>query len=82
VESGWSTGTELGLASRPSRLHFATRQQGQNLLILSQWRDPATNSENIEWARSTFMAMQPFFAKARYVNYLDQDDAEDITGPF
>ena len=61
---------------------FVYRREGYNLLILSQWHDAAANAENIAWAREGFAALEPFFAQARYVNYLDQDDAADLVGPF
>lgn len=72
----------VGARVHQDQTAFSHRHEGQNLLILSQWHDPAANSENIEWARATFKSLQPFFAKARYVNYLDQDDAGDVSGPF
>ncbi len=52
------------------------------MLIVSEWNDPAANNENIAWARESYAALQPSCAKARYVNYLDQDDAGDVEGPF
>ncbi len=61
---------------------FVFRREGYNFVLVSQWRDPATDSENIAWARQGFAALQPFCAKTRYVNYLDQDDAADVMGAF
>ena len=52
---------------------FPHRRRGYNLLVLSQWQDAATSDENIAWARESHAAMEPFLARARYVNYLDQD---------
>jgi FAD/FMN-containing dehydrogenase len=61
---------------------FHHRREGHNLLILSQWQDAAATEENIAWARYGFARLEPFFAKARYVNYMDQDDGGDVAGPF
>jgi FAD/FMN-containing dehydrogenase len=61
---------------------FVFRHEGHNMLVLSQWPDAAADRENIAWARESFVAVEPFFASARYVNYLDHDDAPDKAGPF
>jgi len=61
---------------------FHHRREGHNLLILSQWQDLAATEKNIAWARQSFARLEPFFASARYVNYMDQDDAGDVAGPF
>jgi hypothetical protein len=36
----------------------------------------------LKLATLPFARLEPFFAGARYVNYLDQDDAADLAGPF
>jgi len=61
---------------------FHHRRDGYNLLILSQWYDVAAREGNVAWAREGFARMEPFSAGARYVNYMDQDDAADLAGPF
>ncbi len=61
---------------------FHHRREGHNLLILSQWQEAAAMEENIGWAREGFARLEPFFGEARYVNYMDQDDASDVAGPF
>jgi FAD/FMN-containing dehydrogenase len=50
------------------------RAPGYNLLVLSQWMNPADNEASITWARETYAAMQPFVGEGRYVNYLDHDE--------
>jgi FAD/FMN-containing dehydrogenase len=75
-----------GAASRvaPTATAFPHRQPGHNLLILSQWADPADTEPNIAWTRETFEALQPHIADRRYVNYLSADDAgytRDAYGP-
>ena len=61
---------------------FHHRREGHNLLVLSQWQDVAAREQNIAWTRETYARVEPFFASGRYVNYLDQDDAGDLAGPF
>jgi len=56
---------------------FPHRSEGYNFLILCEWIDEADNDRCIAWTRKTFAAMQPFFAPARYVNYLGDDEAGD-----
>jgi FAD/FMN-containing dehydrogenase len=53
---------------------FPHRSAGYNCLILSEWLNQAENERCVAWARTTYAKMQPFFAAARYVNYLDDDD--------
>jgi hypothetical protein len=52
----------------------AMRDEGDNLIIISQWQDPSDTDRCITWARDTYAAMQPFFGTSRSVNYLDDDD--------
>jgi len=56
---------------------FPHRGVGYNLVITSEWLDPAETERNIEWTRETYTAMQPFMAAGRYVNYLEADEAGD-----
>ena len=66
-----------GAASRvaSTATAYPHREPGHNLLILSQWADPADTEPNIAWTRETFEALQPHMADRRYVNYLSADDA-------
>jgi FAD/FMN-containing dehydrogenase len=54
---------------------FPHRAAGDNLLVLSEWMDPADTERCIAWARDTYAAMQPFMASGRYVNYLADDES-------
>jgi len=56
---------------------FPLRDDGYNFLVLGQWAEPAISERCIAWARRTYADMAPFFASARYVNYLDDDDVGD-----
>src|SRR5262249_11998184 len=50
------------------------RAVGYNFLVLGEWMDRADNDRCIAWVRETYKEMQPFFASARYVNYLGDDE--------
>jgi FAD/FMN-containing dehydrogenase len=56
---------------------FPVRTAGYNFLVLGQWAEPAISDRCIAWTRQTYADMAPFFATARYVNYLDEDDLGD-----
>ncbi len=57
------------------------RRQSFNLLMPSVWRDPADTEKNIAWTQSAFESLRPFLADRRYVNYLDDDEAEHGPDP-
>jgi hypothetical protein len=62
---------------------FAHRGWSYNLIITSAWADANDTDRNIAWTRDFFAAMQPFMAKAAYVNYLGGDEgAEGLTAAY
>jgi len=56
---------------------FPHRKEGYNFLVLAQWLDAGSTPAHIKWARETYARMNQFVAAARYVNYLDDDEAGD-----
>jgi FAD/FMN-containing dehydrogenase len=56
---------------------FPHRADGHNLLVLSEWIEPAKTEACIAWARKTYAAMEGFMAPGRYVNYLGDDETGD-----
>jgi hypothetical protein len=56
---------------------FPHRAEGINMVVLSEWMDPATTGRCTAWARETYATMGPFMAAGRYVNYLGDDEAGD-----
>jgi len=56
---------------------FPHRADGYNLLVLSEWMEPANTDRCIAWARETYAEMEPFVAAGRYVNYLGDDETGD-----
>jgi FAD/FMN-containing dehydrogenase len=67
-----------GAASRVpvSATACTMRVTGFNVVIASQWQDAAETERGVAWARDTFVALTPYLAPTRYVNYLE-DDASD-----
>lgn len=59
----------------PGDTAFPHRSEGYNLLVLCEWMDPEITDRCIAWARETYVAMQPFLAAGRYLNYLGDDEA-------
>src|SRR5262249_9170835 len=55
----------------------AMRVTGFNVVIISQWMNPAESDPHIAWARDTFAALTPFLGPTRYVNYLGDDEPGD-----
>ena len=56
---------------------FPHRTEGYNLVILSEWMEPAISGPCIEWARETYGTMGRFLGSGRYVNYLGDDEPGD-----
>jgi FAD/FMN-containing dehydrogenase len=57
---------------------YPHRAEGYNLLVLSQWMDPKHNEACIGWARDAYATLQPFVGSGRYVNYLGDDERDDV----
>jgi FAD/FMN-containing dehydrogenase len=53
------------------------REPGYNMLIASVWMDPSTTDANVAWTRETYAALDPFFTRRRWLNYLGDDEALD-----
>ena len=56
---------------------YSHRRATYDVVIISNWTDPADNAKNIEWTRSLFAAVQPQVSQAAYVNFLDADEGAD-----
>lgn len=69
-----------GAATRvePTVTAFPHREPGHNLLLISQWTDPADSDACIAWARTTFEALTPHMADRSYTNYLPADDHDRV----
>jgi FAD/FMN-containing dehydrogenase len=61
---------------------YPHREPGFNLILISQWTDPAQTDTCIEWARQTFDALAPYMADRSYTNYLSADDHDRVRQAF
>jgi FAD/FMN-containing dehydrogenase len=67
----------------PDATAYGLRELGDNLLIVSEWLDPALTESAIAWAREAYAAITPFRASGNYVNYLGDDTtAADIAAAY
>jgi len=73
-----------GAASRvpPTATAFAHRADQHDLLILSQWTDPADTERNIDWTRALFQALQPHLEDAVYVNNLGVEGPDRVRAAY
>lgn len=60
-----------------SETAFPHRSPGYNLVVLSEWLQPADTEKCTRWARDSYDAMKPWMSSARYVNYLGDDEGGD-----
>jgi FAD/FMN-containing dehydrogenase len=73
-----------GAATRvePTATAYPHREPGHNLLLISQWTDPADSDAGIAWARTTFDALAPHMSERSYSNYLPADDHDRVRQAF
>jgi hypothetical protein len=72
-----------GVASRvaPTATAFGHRAEQFDLLILSQWDDPAATERNVTWTRTLFEAMTPHLTGV-YVNNLGEEGPERVRAAY
>lgn len=73
LENFHGAATRVGISDTA----FPHREDGYNLIVLSEWMDHGATDRCIAWARETYAAMDPFAAAGRYVNYLGDDEEGD-----
>jgi FAD/FMN-containing dehydrogenase len=61
----------------PTATAVPHREAGFNLLLPSEWMDPADTSRNIQWTKDTYAAVTEQLRNARWLNYLGDDQADD-----
>jgi hypothetical protein len=57
---------------------FPHRSPGYNLVVLSEWLEPAHTQKCTQWARDSYDALKPWMASGRYVNYLEDEEGGDL----
>jgi FAD/FMN-containing dehydrogenase len=66
----------------PTATAYPHRRPGHNLLLISQWTDPADSDAGIAWARTTFQDLAPYLDERSYTNYLPADDHERVRSAY
>ncbi len=61
---------------------YPHREPAFNLILVSQWTDPAQTDACIAWARQTFDGLAPYMADRSYTNYLSADDHDRVRQAF
>ncbi|UCG74298.1 MAG: FAD-binding oxidoreductase [Chromatiales bacterium] len=61
---------------------FPHREEGYNLLVMSQWHAPAADQANIQWTRQLSEDMEPFKRGNIYMNYLDHDEGNAVPAAY
>jgi FAD/FMN-containing dehydrogenase len=61
----------------PTATAVPHRETGFNLLLTSEWLDPADTVKNIAWTKDTLAAVSEHLAARRWLNYLGDDQADD-----
>ena len=61
----------------PTATAVPHRDTGFNLLLPSEWMDPADTEKNIAWTKDTYAAISEHLATGRWLNYLGDDEADD-----
>ena len=64
----------VALQPQPTDTAFPHRDPGYSVLIIAQWSDPKDNGQNIDWAKETFTALEPFTRRGAYSNYMADDE--------
>jgi FAD/FMN-containing dehydrogenase len=50
------------------------RQAAFNVSVMASWLDPALDERQIEWARATAAAIEPWSVSGGYINYMQADE--------
>lgn len=61
---------------------YPDRQPHYDVLILSQWSDPAETEANVTWSQSLFDALRSFSNRAVYVNNLGQECEDRVLAAY
>jgi FAD/FMN-containing dehydrogenase len=61
----------------PTATAVPHRETGFNLLLTSEWLDPADTETNVSWTKDTLAAVSEHLAARRWLNYLGDDQADD-----
>ncbi len=66
----------------PTATAVPHRDEGWNLVLPSEWLDPADTAANVTWTKDTFAAAAEHFATGRWLNYLGDDQDGGIRAAY
>jgi FAD/FMN-containing dehydrogenase len=58
----------------PSTAAVGFRDAAFNVSVMASWLDPAVDELQIEWARETAAAIEPWSVSGGYINYMQADE--------
>jgi FAD/FMN-containing dehydrogenase len=58
----------------PTTAAVGFREAAFNISVMAAWLDPALDERQIEWARETAAAIEPWSVSGGYVNYMQADE--------
>src|SRR5262249_18088163 len=60
--------------TEPGTAAVGFREAAFNVSVMASWIDPALDQRQIEWARATAAAIEPWSVSGGYVNYMQADE--------
>jgi len=83
-QSGIGLQSLRGVASRVpvDATAFPHRARQYDMLVLSQWADPADSARNMAWTREAFAAMRPHLEDSVYVNNLGAEGPDRVRAAY
>jgi len=66
----------------PSATAVPHREAGWNLLLPSEWMDPADTEKNIAWTKDTYAAVSEHLAARKWLNYLNDDEDASVRAAY
>ncbi len=66
----------------PTATAYPHRDPGYNLVMIGQWMDPAETDANVAWVKETYAALELYMAPKSYVNYLADDESDQIVNAY
>jgi FAD/FMN-containing dehydrogenase len=58
----------------PTTAALGFREAAFNISVMASWLDPALDERQIEWARETAAAIEPWSVSGGYINYMQADE--------
>jgi len=66
----------------PTATAVPHREAGWNLLLPSEWMDPADTEKNIAWTKDTYAAVSEHLVARRWLNYLNDDEGASVRAAY